>query len=144
MARLTPSGDGVRDDFYRSRSHLSEGRVLLRLALNSLPLGFQKIFCRLQLPLCARLSLVGTKEDIADRFAIYGPEFLDKCQRAAAYVDRILRGEKLVRSAIRPKRCSLNDRKSFVPLQLRVRRSMIGGNLHPRTAKIRMADRLLP
>ena len=89
-------------------------------------------------------KLVGTKEDIADRFAIYGPEFLDKCQRAAAYVDRILGGEKLVRSAIRPKRCSLNDRKSFVPLQLRVRRSMIGGNLHPRTAKIRMADRLLP
>jgi hypothetical protein len=45
----SPSGDGIRDDFYRGRSHLREVGVALSLALNPLPLGLQKVSCRLQL-----------------------------------------------------------------------------------------------
>jgi hypothetical protein len=52
VARLAPSGYGIKDDFYRG--HLSEVGVVRRLALNSLPLGLQKISwswpSRLQLP----------------------------------------------------------------------------------------------
>jgi hypothetical protein len=49
VARLAPSGDGIKDDFYRGRSHLNEVHVVSRLSLNSLPLGLQKIFYLLQL-----------------------------------------------------------------------------------------------
>src|SRR6516164_7259391 len=49
VARLAPSGDGIKDDFYGGRSHLSEVHIASRLSLNSLALGLQKNFLRLQL-----------------------------------------------------------------------------------------------
>jgi hypothetical protein len=50
VARLVPSGDSIRDDFYGGRSHLNELYVANHLLLNSLGLGFEKVFCFLQLP----------------------------------------------------------------------------------------------
>ena len=50
VARLVPSGDSIRDDFYGGRSHLNELYVANHLLLNSLRLGFEKVFCFLQLP----------------------------------------------------------------------------------------------
>src|SRR5262245_16712033 len=38
MARLAPSGDGIKDDFYGGRSHLSEVHIASRLSFNSLRL----------------------------------------------------------------------------------------------------------
>src|SRR6516164_10850255 len=45
VARLAPSGDGIKDDFYGGRSHLSEVHIASRLAFNSLRLGFEEISC---------------------------------------------------------------------------------------------------
>ena len=50
VAGLAPSGDGVKDDFYRGRSHLSEVHEASRLSFNSIRLGLEEIFCFLQLP----------------------------------------------------------------------------------------------
>src|SRR5215813_5079535 len=50
MALLAPFGDGFKDDFYRGRSQLNEFYIANHLSLNSLALGFEKIFCFLQLP----------------------------------------------------------------------------------------------
>jgi hypothetical protein len=50
VAGLAPSGDGVKDDFYGGRGHLSEVHIASRLSLNSLRLGLEEIFCFLQLP----------------------------------------------------------------------------------------------
>src|ERR1700730_11067172 len=50
MPRLAPSGKGIRDDSYGRRCHLSEFYIASSLSLNSLPLGFEKIFCFVQLP----------------------------------------------------------------------------------------------
>src|SRR6516165_1217914 len=50
VARLAPSGDGIKNDFYGGRSHLSEVHIASRLAFNSLRLGLEKIFRFLQLP----------------------------------------------------------------------------------------------
>src|SRR6266487_5880423 len=50
VAGLTPAGDGIKDDFYGGRSHLSEVHIASHLSLNSLRLGLEKISCFLQLP----------------------------------------------------------------------------------------------
>src|SRR6516162_11143509 len=50
VALLAPFGDGFKDDFYRGRSQLNEFYIANHLSLNSLALGFEKIFCFLQLP----------------------------------------------------------------------------------------------
>src|SRR5215472_13184589 len=50
VARLTPSGDGIKDDFYGGRSHLSKVHIASRLSFNSIGLGLEKIFCLLRLP----------------------------------------------------------------------------------------------
>src|SRR6516162_2218429 len=50
VALLAPCGDGIKDDFYRGRSQLSEFYIANRLSLNSLALRFEKIFCFMQLP----------------------------------------------------------------------------------------------
>ena len=50
VPRLAPSGKDIRDGFYGRRSHLSEFYIASRLSLNSLPLGFEKISCFVQLP----------------------------------------------------------------------------------------------
>src|SRR5262249_65913 len=49
VARLAPSGDDVKYDLYRGRSHLREVHVASRLLLYSFPLGLQKILYLLQL-----------------------------------------------------------------------------------------------
>src|SRR5262249_36628968 len=49
VASLAPSGDGIKDDFYGGRSHLSELQIASRLSFNSIRLGLQEIFCFLQL-----------------------------------------------------------------------------------------------
>ena len=50
VAGLAPSGDGIKDDFYGGRSHLSELQIASRLSFNSIRLGLEEIFCCLQLP----------------------------------------------------------------------------------------------
>jgi hypothetical protein len=50
VAGLARSGDGIKDDFYGGRSHLSEVHIASRLSFNSIRLGLGKIFCFLQLP----------------------------------------------------------------------------------------------
>ena len=50
MPRLSPSGESIKDDSYGIQSPLSEVYIASRLSLNSLPLGFKKISCFLQLP----------------------------------------------------------------------------------------------
>src|SRR5215831_9885367 len=50
VASLAPSGDGIKDDFYGNRSHLSELQIASRLSFNSIRLGLEEIFCFLQLP----------------------------------------------------------------------------------------------
>lgn len=50
VASLAPSGDGIKDDFYGGRSHLSELQIASRLSFNSIRLGLEEIFCFLQLP----------------------------------------------------------------------------------------------
>jgi hypothetical protein len=50
VPRLVPSGKGIRDDFYGRRCDLSEFNIASSLSLNSLPLGFEKISCFVQLP----------------------------------------------------------------------------------------------
>src|SRR5262249_7111898 len=50
VAGLAPSGDGIKDDFYGGRSHLSEVHIASRLSFNSIRLGLEVIFFCLQLP----------------------------------------------------------------------------------------------
>src|SRR5215831_6120854 len=45
MASLAPSGDGIKDDFYGGRGHLSEVHIASRLSFNSIRFGKEKIFC---------------------------------------------------------------------------------------------------
>jgi hypothetical protein len=41
VASLAPSGDGIKDDFYGGRSHLSELQIASRLSFNSIRLGLE-------------------------------------------------------------------------------------------------------
>jgi hypothetical protein len=50
VAGLAPSGDGIKDNFYGGRSHLSEVHIVSHLSFNSIRLGLEEIFCCLQLP----------------------------------------------------------------------------------------------
>src|SRR5262249_54750928 len=50
VPRLAPSGKDIRDGFHGRRSQLSEFYITSRLSLNSLPLGFEKFSCFVQLP----------------------------------------------------------------------------------------------
>src|SRR5262245_31996334 len=49
VACLSPPGESIKDDFHGGQSPLSEVYIASRFSLNSLPLGFQKISCFLQL-----------------------------------------------------------------------------------------------
>jgi hypothetical protein len=68
VAGPAPSGDGIKDDFYGGRSHLSELQIASRLSFNSIRLGLEKIFCFLQLPISFSISAI----DGAPTFRISG------------------------------------------------------------------------
>src|SRR6516164_11220490 len=68
VARLAPSGDGIKDDFYGGRSHLSEVHIASRLSFNSMRLGLEVIFFACNSPISFSISAI----DIAPTFRTSG------------------------------------------------------------------------
>src|SRR5215471_9458266 len=68
VAGLAPSGDGIKDDFYGGRSHLSEVHIASRLSFNSIRLGLEVIFFACNSPISFSISAI----DIAPTFRTSG------------------------------------------------------------------------